>query len=107
MLEYGLKILAKRNLIHGLKLINLSFCEYYVTSKQHRLKFDRSIGQRKHILDSIHSDVWESPEMSLGRAKYFVSFIDDYSRRLWVYPINQEEVGCVSDIQILQSKSRT
>ncbi|RDX80299.1 hypothetical protein CR513_39164, partial [Mucuna pruriens] len=22
-----------------------------------------------------------------GRAKYFVSFIDDYSRRLWVYPI--------------------
>jgi transposase InsO family protein len=25
-----------------------------------------------------------------GRSKYFVSFIDDYSRRLWVYPIKKK-----------------
>jgi len=28
--------------------------------------------------------------MSLGGAKYLVSFIDDYSRRLWVYPIKKK-----------------
>lgn len=28
--------------------------------------------------------------MSLGGAKYFISFIDDYSRRLWLYPINKK-----------------
>ena len=28
--------------------------------------------------------------MSLRRAKYFVSFFDDYSRRLWVYPIKKK-----------------
>ncbi|KAI4351083.1 hypothetical protein L6164_005468 [Bauhinia variegata] len=28
--------------------------------------------------------------MSLGGAKYFVSFIDDYSRRCWVYPIKRK-----------------
>jgi len=32
----------------------------------------------------------ESPEMSLGGVKYLVSFIDDYSRRLWVYPIKKK-----------------
>ena len=42
------------------------------------------------MLDLIHSNVWESPEMSLGGAKYVVSFIDDYSRRLWVYPIKKK-----------------
>ncbi|KAL4337997.1 hypothetical protein AHAS_Ahas12G0166100 [Arachis hypogaea] len=28
--------------------------------------------------------------MSLGGAKYLVSFIDDYSRRLWMYPIKKK-----------------
>jgi len=28
--------------------------------------------------------------MSLGGAKYFVSSIDDYSRRIWVYPIKKK-----------------
>jgi len=30
--------------------------------------------------------------MSLEGAKYFVSFTDDYSRRLWVYLINKSNV---------------
>ena len=90
MSERGLKILAERKLLPGLTSVSLPFCEHCVTSKQHRLKFDRSTARSKYILDLIHSDVWESPEMSLGGAKYFVSFIDDYSRRLWVYPIKKK-----------------
>src|ERR1044072_4585693 len=90
MSERGLKVLSERNLIPGLKTVDLPFCEHCVISKQHRLKFAKSTARSKHILDLIHSDVWESPEMSIGGAKYFVSFIDDYSRRLWVYPIVKE-----------------
>ncbi|KAH9689185.1 hypothetical protein KPL70_015411 [Citrus sinensis] len=40
--------------------------------------------------DLIHSDVWESPDISMGGAKYMVTFIDDYSRRCWVYPIKKK-----------------
>ena len=57
MSERGLKILVKRNLIPGLKSVNLPFCEHYVTSKQHRLMFGRSTARSKHILKLIHSDV--------------------------------------------------
>ncbi|GJZ31517.1 retrovirus-related pol polyprotein from transposon TNT 1-94, partial [Tanacetum coccineum] len=32
----------------------------------------------------------QTPVLSLGGAKYFVSFIDDYSRRCWVYPIKKK-----------------
>ena len=90
MSERGIKILAERNLLPGLTSVNLPFCEHCVVSKQSRLKFGRSTAKSKHILDLIHSDVWESPVTSLGGAKYFVSFIDDYSRRIWVYPIKKK-----------------
>ncbi|KAH9740957.1 hypothetical protein KPL70_002426 [Citrus sinensis] len=49
-----------------------------------------SIAISKCILDLIHSDVWESPDISMGGAKYMVTFIDDYSRRCWVYPIKKK-----------------
>ena len=68
---------------------NLSFCEHCVTSKQHRLKFNISIVKNKYILELVHSDVWESPYISMGGAKYMVTFIYDYSRRCWMYPIKK------------------
>jgi len=61
-----------------------------VTSKQRKLKFSKVSTRSKYILDLIHSDVWESPQISMGGAKYFVSFIDDHYRRLWVYPIKKK-----------------
>ncbi|KAH9707030.1 Integrase catalytic domain-containing protein [Citrus sinensis] len=90
MSEQGLKILSERKLLPGLKSVSLPFCEHCVISKQHRLKFSRSIARSKCILDLIHSDVWESPDISMGGAKYMVTFIDDYSRRCWVYPIKKK-----------------
>ncbi|KAH9668961.1 Integrase catalytic domain-containing protein [Citrus sinensis] len=66
MSEQGLKILSERKLLPGLKSVSLPFCEHCVTSKQHRLKFSRSIARSKCILDLIHSDVWESPDISMG-----------------------------------------
>ena len=85
-----MKILSDRKLLPRFKSISLPFCEHCVTSKQHRLKFSRSDAKSKCILDLIHSDVWESPDISLGGAKYFVSFIDDYSKRYWVYPVKKK-----------------
>ncbi|KAH9651790.1 hypothetical protein KPL70_026888 [Citrus sinensis] len=77
-------------IVKGFKSVSLPFCEHCVISKQHRLKFSRSIARSKCILDLIHSDVWESPDISMGGAKYMVTFIDDYSRRCWVYPIKKK-----------------
>ena len=33
----------------------------------------------------IHSDVWATKATSLGGCKYYVSFIDDQTRKVWVY----------------------
>ena len=38
------------------------------------------------IFDLIHSDVWgPSPVSSIGESRYFVVFVDDYSRYSWIF----------------------
>ncbi|KAE8680647.1 hypothetical protein F3Y22_tig00111372pilonHSYRG00031 [Hibiscus syriacus] len=87
MSEQGMKILVEQNLLPGLTKVTLPLCDHCITSKQHRLKFNKPNSRGKSVLELVHSDVWQAPVTSLGGAKYFVSFIDDYSRRCWVYPI--------------------
>nr|GEU62815.1 retrovirus-related Pol polyprotein from transposon TNT 1-94 [Tanacetum cinerariifolium] len=56
----------------------------------HRLKFKTSNSRSVYVLELVHSDVWKALILSLGGAKCFVSFIDDYFKRCWVYPIKQK-----------------
>ncbi|GJT41412.1 gag-pol polyprotein [Tanacetum coccineum] len=93
MSEQGMKILVERKLLPGLTKVSLPSYEHCVISKQHRLKFKTSNSKSVYVLELVHSDVWQAPVLSLGGAKYFVSFIDDYSRRCWVYPIKKKSDG--------------
>jgi len=90
MSKKGLKILSDQKLLPRLTKVTLPFYEHCVTSKQHMLKFGTSTTKSKCILDLIHSDVWQALVISLGGAGYFVSFIDDFSRKCWVYPIKRK-----------------
>ncbi|KAE8716977.1 cytochrome P450 71A9-like [Hibiscus syriacus] len=90
MSEQGMKVLAEKKLLPSLTKVSLTLFEHCITSKQHRLKFNTSNSKGKSVLELVHSDVWQTPVTSLGGAKYFVSFIDDYSRRCWVYPIKKK-----------------
>jgi hypothetical protein len=33
----------------------------------------------------IHSNVWTTKTKSIGGCKYYVSFIDDHTKKVWVY----------------------
>ena len=91
MSEKGLEILAKHYL-PNLKGHPLESCEHCLAGKQHRVSFKRSddAKRRKQILDLVHSDVCSTSERSLGGAQYFVTFIDDHSRKVWVYPLKMK-----------------
>ncbi|WVZ01079.1 hypothetical protein V8G54_027148 [Vigna mungo] len=92
MSEKGLEILAKDHL-QSIKRQPLELCEDCLVGKQRRVSFRRSEnGRRKdHILDLVHSDVCSTSKKSLGGAQYFVTFIDDHSRKLWVYPLKRKD----------------
>lgn len=54
--------------------------------KTTKVSFKTAIHQTKQTLDYVHSDLWEPSRVPLhGGAKYFLSIIDDYSRKVWIY----------------------
>ena len=84
--ERGMLELHKRNLLKRVKTCKLDFCKYCVYGKQHRVSFKTDSHTSKGVLDYIYSDVWGPVSVfSHSDAQYFVSFIDDYSRKVWIY----------------------
>jgi hypothetical protein len=86
MSERGMTILSKQGLLCDQKTGSLDFCEHCVFGKQCRVKFSTSIHRTSGTMDYNHSDLWDSSQVPLnGGVRYFVTFIDDYSIKVWVY----------------------
>jgi transposase InsO family protein len=86
MSELGLAELSKRGLLDGHTINKLQFCEHCVFGKHKRVKFNTSTHTTKGILDYVHSDLWgASRKTSVGGARYMLTIIDDYSRKVWPY----------------------
>ncbi len=90
----NLQLLEKKCLVRGL---NCSFpskgriCESCLAGQQHRLPFPTSTTQTTRPLELVHSDVVGPLEVeSLGGSRYFVTFIDDYSRYTFVYSMKKK-----------------
>ena len=81
MSERGMQILSKEGLLGGYKINDLEFCEHCVFGKLHRTKFPKAVHSTKGTLDYIHSDCWAPSRVeAIGGYRYFVTFIDDFSR---------------------------
>ena len=77
--------LASRGLLGSMSPKNFD-CISCQLGKQLVLPFKTSVSISTDIFDLIYSDVWEpSPVSSIGGSRYFVVFIDDYSRYSWIF----------------------
>jgi 5'-3' exoribonuclease 2 len=91
MSKTGMLELCKRGLHDGQRIDKLEFCEHCVYGKQMRVKFGTATHNTKDILEYIHSDLWgESRVPSLGGARYMLTIIEDYSRRVWSFYIKHK-----------------
>ena len=93
MSEKGLSILAKKNVLNGVSDAKLRKCSHCLAGKQRRVSFMSSEPKRKSkVLDLVHSDVCGPMKtQSLGGAYYFVTFIDDCSRKTWAYTLKTKD----------------
>ncbi|KAJ9550336.1 hypothetical protein OSB04_014381 [Centaurea solstitialis] len=65
-----------------------SLCSSCQMAKAHRLPFVNNDKRAINVLDLIHCDLWgPSPVCSVDSYRYYVSFVDDYSRFTWFYPL--------------------
>lgn len=88
----GMEELGKQNLLCGDQTSRLEFCESCTLEKSCRVKFNIAIHNTKGILNYVHSDLWgPSKVCSKGGVRYFISIIDDYSRRVWVYCLKSKD----------------
>ena len=56
------------------------------------MRFSTDEHKTKGTLDYIHSDLWGPDQTATrGGARYFLSLIDDYSRKLWVYVLKSKD----------------
>ena len=69
-----------------------SICETCIAGKQTRLPFPKHTQHRaSKPLQLLHADLWgPAPVSSYSGARYFLSIIDDYSRKNWVYFLTQK-----------------
>ena len=89
--EKALSELVNRGLLKGVKSCKMDFCEHCIIGKQTRVKFGTGIHNTKNILDYVHSDVWgPTKTASFGGKHYFVTFVDDFSRRVWVFTMKNK-----------------
>ena len=63
-------------------------CEPCQLAKSKQLPFPALCRIAKGPLDTIHTDVWTSPVLSISGCKYYVSFINEYSRFTWLFPLH-------------------
>ena len=87
MSQSSMDILVRKGHLKKEEIKFLGFCEACAMGKSHKQNFRKEKHTTRGILDYVHSDLWGSPNVtpSLSGCKYFLTFIDDYSRRIWIY----------------------
>ncbi|KAH9671238.1 Integrase catalytic domain-containing protein [Citrus sinensis] len=88
----GLMELQKQGVLGDEQITELDFCEDCVLGKTTRSSFKSSTHTTCGILDYIHSDLWGPAQTtSLRGNSYFLSIIDDFSKRVWVYVLKHKD----------------
>ncbi|KAL0420217.1 UNVERIFIED_CONTAM: Retrovirus-related Pol polyprotein from transposon RE1 [Sesamum latifolium] len=91
---FKLDTMMKKSMLKGLPKLEVrrdtvcAGCQY---GKAHQLSCEESNFRAKEPLELIHSDVFGPVrQASIGGMKYMVTFIDDFSRYVWVYFMNNK-----------------
>ncbi|KAE8682957.1 AGC (cAMP-dependent, cGMP-dependent and protein kinase C) kinase family protein, putative isoform 1 [Hibiscus syriacus] len=85
--EKGMKTHLSKGKLPDLKNVDVVLCEDCIFDKQKKVSFTK-IGKtlKAKKLELVHTNVWgPSPVPSLAGSLYYITFIDDSTRKVWVY----------------------
>jgi hypothetical protein len=67
---------------------DFDWCNACKLGKMHRLPFQRSSIKSKSALELAYTDIWgPSLILSTSSHRYYISFVEDYTRFTWLYSI--------------------
>lgn len=92
MSEKGMIELVKKDLLKEMKNVHLNKWSDCLAGKQHRVAFKSlPLHKKLEVLDLVHSDVCKMTTKSIGGAEYFITFIDDFSIKVWAYILKSKD----------------
>nr|GEV80451.1 Gag-Pol polyprotein [Tanacetum cinerariifolium] len=81
----SLRFLASTGALEKLDANDISDCSVCKLAKLLALPFGNSVSSSNSLFDLVHSDVWgPSPIYTKGGSRYYVLFIEDFTRYTWV-----------------------
>ena len=94
MSEKGMQVLTKKSLLPGIEGTTLETCDDCLAGKQYRISFKRpSHSTKSNVLDIVYSDLCGRMKVkTLSGALYFLTFIDDHSRKVWAYAFRSKNL---------------
>lgn len=83
----NMKILADKGYLDRKEIKELEFCEHCVMGKSKKVSFNVGKHNLEEALEYVHADLSGSPNVtpSLSGNKYFLSIIDDKTRKVWLF----------------------
>ena len=96
MSKTRMKVLVSKRKLPNLKSVDIGLCKDYIFSKQKVVNFSKiSKPLKVEKLDLVHLDMWgSSPISSIEGPYYYVTFIDDSTRKVWVYFLKKKSKVC-------------
>jgi Integrase core domain len=87
----GVRTLLEQNLVTGMKLDSKTapdpICEPCLAGKMHANPFSSSEWHASRPLELVHTDVHYVGDATFSGFKYWITFIDDFSRFCFILPL--------------------
>lgn len=83
-------VISSNNLGSSSSLSPKFSCNACLCNKSHKQSFSNSTIVSTKPLEIIFSDVWTSPIYSTNGFKYYVLFIDHFTKYIWLYPLKHK-----------------
>ena len=80
----------------------MMFCDACQVGKSKHLPFHLSNRISTHVLELVHCDIWgPSPAVTTSGYRYYIIFVDDYSRYCWLYPMKRrsDSLACFTSFK--------
>lgn len=85
-----LNIISNLLNVSSSNLLSSDPCNACNINKSHKLPFNSNTLSSHAPLDLIFSDVWTSPVLSYDHFKYYIVFVDHYTKFMWLYPLKKK-----------------
>jgi transposase InsO family protein len=92
--EKGIRSMQSKGMVKGFPECGLEvdFCEHFIYGKQIQVRFQFGATRANRILELVQSNVFGPVTVpSLGGSLYYVSFINDFSRKTWIYFLRKKQ----------------